>query len=229
MYHLVYLTTNLINNKIYVGVHSTYNLDDGYIGTGKNIKKAIKKYGKENFKRDILYYCYDIEHAYEIEKNIVTKSFVNRNDVYNLIEGGRLVHTDIVKFKISSSLLGIKRSDETKSKISESWVTRNKNKDIVKRKNSALKGEETKRIELKKFEEVIRSILDIMFQYHKFNLGMKVCFYNPIIDKQTTTSIMNCPDGFYLGSRQLYKSHDYSNFEVNKDNFYNMILNFITF
>lgn len=45
MYHIVYLTTNLVNNKIYVGVHSTYNLDDGYLGSGKLISKAKEIHG----------------------------------------------------------------------------------------------------------------------------------------------------------------------------------------
>ena len=56
MYHIVYLTTNLVNSKIYVGVHSTYNLDDYYLGSGIAIKKSIKKYSRDSFKRQILHY-----------------------------------------------------------------------------------------------------------------------------------------------------------------------------
>ena len=53
-YHIIYKTTNLINGKIYVGMHSTDNLNDGYLGSGWILKQAIKKYGKENFKREVL-------------------------------------------------------------------------------------------------------------------------------------------------------------------------------
>jgi len=53
--NFVYITTNLLNGKQYVGDHSTYNQDDGYLGSGRPyFSNAIKVYGKENFKREIL-------------------------------------------------------------------------------------------------------------------------------------------------------------------------------
>lgn len=54
IYHILYRTTNIINNKEYTGVHSTNNLEDGYLGSGRKFKAALKKYGKDNFKRTIL-------------------------------------------------------------------------------------------------------------------------------------------------------------------------------
>ena len=125
MYHLVYLTRNLINNKIYVGVHSTYDLDDGYLGTGNNIRRAIKKYGKENFKNTILYYCYDAEQMYLTESQIVNESFIKRKDTYNISTGGRGCNkgqsfSDEHKQKISKSNMGKTFSEETKKKLSDS-------------------------------------------------------------------------------------------------------------
>jgi hypothetical protein len=55
--YTIYKTTNLINNKIYVGQHSVIEKNDVYLGSGFLLKKAIKKYGKENFKKEILEYC----------------------------------------------------------------------------------------------------------------------------------------------------------------------------
>lgn len=89
MYHIVYLTTNLVNNKIYIGIHSTYNLEDGYLGSSSNLKQAIKKYGINNFSRIIIHYCLSREELYQWEKQIVDKSFISRTDTYNMKEGGK--------------------------------------------------------------------------------------------------------------------------------------------
>ena len=69
MFHIVYKTTNLINGKTYIGKHSTEDLDDGYLGSGKLLLKAVRKHGKENFSREILHTCSSEEEAYNREWN----------------------------------------------------------------------------------------------------------------------------------------------------------------
>lgn len=54
MFYYLYEIKNLINNKIYVGVHKTNDLNDGYMGSGKVIKRAMEKHGTENFTKVIL-------------------------------------------------------------------------------------------------------------------------------------------------------------------------------
>jgi hypothetical protein len=88
MFFYLYQITNLVNNKIYIGVHSTKDNDDGYMGSGVNIKSAIKKYGINNFKKDILHTFDNVEDMYAKEKEIVTKEFLLREDTYNLRIGG---------------------------------------------------------------------------------------------------------------------------------------------
>ena len=90
MHFLIYKTTCVINDKIYIGAHATHNIDDGYLGTGNAIKRAIKKYGKSSFTREILFYCSSEEEMYNKESEIVNEEFVQRTDTYNLIPGGRL-------------------------------------------------------------------------------------------------------------------------------------------
>ena len=90
MYYYVYQITNLNNGKIYVGKHKSakHPFENGYFGSGKQITAAIKKYGVDNFKKEVLCYCDD---AYEMavkESEIVTEDFVKRSDTYNMHKGG---------------------------------------------------------------------------------------------------------------------------------------------
>ena len=87
-HYLVYKTTNLVNGKIYIGKHETHNIDDSYLGSGKLLKRAIAKYGKKNFKREILFECSSVEEMNAKEAELVNEEFLKRDDVYNLKQGG---------------------------------------------------------------------------------------------------------------------------------------------
>ena len=50
-HYLIYKITNLLNNIIYIGLHKTYDINDDYMGSGKNIKNEIELFGIENFKK----------------------------------------------------------------------------------------------------------------------------------------------------------------------------------
>ena len=87
-YHIIYKITNIVNNKIYIGAHSTDNINDLYYGSGTNIVRAIDKYGISLFQKDILYIYDTPAKMFEKEKEIVTSDFLSRTDVYNIVEGG---------------------------------------------------------------------------------------------------------------------------------------------
>lgn len=88
MYYTIYKTTNLINNKIYIGLHETEDPEDNYFGSGIFLKKAIKKYGSENFKKDVLFIFNSKEEMIKKEIEIVNEEFIKRKDTYNMSKGG---------------------------------------------------------------------------------------------------------------------------------------------
>lgn len=88
MFYYLYEIKNKLNGKIYVGVHKTHDMDDGYMGSGKVIRSAIAKYGIENFIKVILEHFDDSDAMYVREREIVTDEFLARSDTYNLRRGG---------------------------------------------------------------------------------------------------------------------------------------------
>jgi hypothetical protein len=122
----IYKTTNLINGKIYVGQYS--GKKDNYLGSGLLIKKAIKKYGRENFVRDILENDINDRVLLNIKEKYWIK-FYNSNNLeigYNLTEGGDGVCNpdESVLDKISKSNQGKKRSNASSAYIGVSFDTK---------------------------------------------------------------------------------------------------------
>ena len=87
-YHYVYRIRNIRNKMQYVGVHSTDNLDDGYMGSGTYLKNARKKYGLDSFVKEIIKTFDNRDEALAYESQIVNEDFVRRKSVYNLVLGG---------------------------------------------------------------------------------------------------------------------------------------------
>lgn len=137
MYYFIYKTTNVANGKIYIGKHKTDNIDDGYIGSGTILKRAIEKYGISNFKRDILFFCDSEDDMNRKEKEIINEDFIKRKDVYNIAIGGQggnlgkivnekigkksheRIITDEARRNYSRASKGRKMSEEAKRKMSE--------------------------------------------------------------------------------------------------------------
>lgn len=105
MKYIVYLTTNIVNNKIYIGVHETEDPEvwDYYLGCGVFSNKpktynnpktpfqaAVLKYGPAKFKRKTLKIFDKLEDALDLEAWLVSQEFIERTDTYNITKGGSI-------------------------------------------------------------------------------------------------------------------------------------------
>ena len=86
--HYLYKITCLITGRWYIGMHSTCNMDDGYMGSGKRLRYSIRKYGVENHVKEILEFFENRELLIEAEKKAITEDMVKDINCMNLMSGG---------------------------------------------------------------------------------------------------------------------------------------------
>lgn len=123
----IYLVTNKINGKQYVGQHkfNGIGMDNKYIGSGVLLHKAYKKYGFENFTIELLEECND-EDLNPLEQLYIEHYNTLSPNGYNLTKGGDghfgYVTPDYVKLKISQSLKGFEFTEDRRKNISNALV-----------------------------------------------------------------------------------------------------------
>lgn len=135
MEYIVYLTKNIVNNKIYIGVHKTEdsNVFDGYYGNGLSLKDqsklkhpkepfhyAVKKYGFKNFKRSTIKSFNSLKEALKLEELIVDEKFIKRRDTYNITLGGGMPPVKCIKvyqFDLQGNLINEYESILCASKV----------------------------------------------------------------------------------------------------------------
>lgn len=153
----IYITENLINGKKYIGKRQKSKFDASYIGSGMRLKRAINKYGKENFKCTPIKWCKTLDELNESERQYIKEYDAQNSDMfYNISEGGDwgdisqgMTPEEYKRWgdRIRKHHIGTKKSDITKAKISKahqgktlSQETRAKLSELNKGKNNPMYG-----------------------------------------------------------------------------------------
>ena len=125
MYGFVYVTTNLVNGKRYIGQRKCRAGDGRYLGSGTLLRSAIKKYGRDSFHRHVLQWCSSKEELDAAEAAWITQEGATSSDsYYNVANGGSspmagVKHRAESRKKISDAHTGKVRSDEHRSNLSK--------------------------------------------------------------------------------------------------------------
>lgn len=120
IYGFIYITTNMVNGKKYIGQKKIDN--EGkykkYLGSGQTLKKALKKYGKDNFEREIVAFAYSKDELNNLEIDFINYHNATHSDNYyniayggnsgNKLEGKKEYEINEFKNKISESTKGEK-------------------------------------------------------------------------------------------------------------------------
>jgi len=86
--HYIYKTTCNITGRYYIGMHSTSNLEDGYLGSGRRLRYSLKKYGRENHSKEILEFRESREDLKNRESQLVNEDALRDPMCMNLKPGG---------------------------------------------------------------------------------------------------------------------------------------------
>ena len=131
-YHYFYKITNRINGMFYYGIHSTNDLNDDYMGSGKRIRAAIKKYGVENFTKEIIKFFPTLKELSDYEQQIIDESLLNDPKCYNLVKGGYFLDGDAILKRKQTFKDKKHQQGQNNSQYGKCWITRDNKSKMVK-------------------------------------------------------------------------------------------------
>jgi len=120
LWGFIYITTNMVNGKKYIGQRKFTIKWKAYLGSGIFLKESIKKYGRANFSKEIVALTYSKEESDYLEKEFIKNhNAVKSDNYYNLSSGGGVTTSgrplsEETKEKIRQSKLGLHHTEETK-------------------------------------------------------------------------------------------------------------------
>ena len=164
MYGYVYLTTNLITGKKYIGKHRSATFDNNYLGSGKYLKNTICKYGRENFTCEILEWCETLNDLNDCEiKWISQLDAVESETFYNLAPGGE-GHTALHSMGTRKQMSEIKKgkapnnkgktlADSTREKMRQAKIGHIVSEETRRKMSAAKKGKKLSEAHIHKLAE----------------------------------------------------------------------------
>lgn len=196
----IYKITNKVNGKMYIGQHTTEDLDDGYLGSGTWVKNAVKKYGEEAFTKEWLEFAENAEDLNYLERMYVDEEWCDRPDTYNLIVGGG-VRVGFKHTYKSKKIMSIKAKERFKDKENHPMYGKHLSKEQKEKQRAShlgqqshMKGkhlsEETRKKLSEKRKELCRQnphISSINGGKHWYNNGVK------------NKMAFECPNGYREG------------------------------
>lgn len=199
----------MINNKIYIGQHKKPQFDNKYLGSGYALRNAIQKYGKHNFKCELIECCNTLEELNTKEIYYIKKFKSQNKDIgYNITNGGNQISvTPIIADKISKSMKKL-FMDKTKGKILRDNLSKvNKGKKLSKEHLDILKEvnhtrqrteeERNKKSEKLKGHKPFWGVnLDDNIRYRIGSASRGKHWYN---NGEVEKYSFECPDGFVIG------------------------------
>jgi hypothetical protein len=195
MYHTVYKTVNTINGHYYIGKHSTNNINDDYLGSGKILINAVNKYGNDVFEKHIIAIFDNEQDAYNFEHQYLLEH-LDKKECYNIVEGGRGWTAEEAK---KASL---------KSKNSEKWkiyIESDKHKEMA-----SIAGKEGAKINKENQTGMFSFTYEQRSIWSSENNGDRMWITDGVEDKRILSD-ENIPDGWYNGRTCMGDNPNYRN------------------
>jgi group I intron endonuclease len=157
--YTIYIVTNLVNAKQYVGITADMEKrwKEHQTDANRVLFNAIQKHGIENFHISHIASAFDYESACDIERLLIKDRNTKAPSGYNLTDGGEgafgYKHTEETKKRVSEALKGVKKSEETRKKMSLARLGIKYSEETKQKISAAKKGKPSNRLGAKCTDE----------------------------------------------------------------------------